>query len=335
MCHRSGAWVLLVQSCGAGRAVPLDCGDPLCVDCERQRAKDRRDKWEPVLKGMRSPRMITLTIKSGAVLEERIRTLQGSFTRFLDLRLGPRNMGDLGDQGIKFVRSHYRDKLKKGDITGDVLANHLETWTGRIERFKGTINRHHGLKGKWPRMRDLIGEGFASLEITWSPGVGWHPHRHLAVDGQFIPWPVLCAAWIKATKGEGKIVDIKILDRNPKSILETIKYVTKSWEVPGDKRDEFRSAVRGLKRIWPLGGAKPSIPDKVCPYCHDPACGSHLVGLGQEVKRGKVGESEIMILQVEGDRHAFVLEIGTGWRSIPLYLINKEFACQIGSIRGP
>jgi hypothetical protein len=322
--------------CNIGQLVPADCGDPLCVPCEKQRARERRGKWLPVLKAMRRPRMMTLTVVNGADLAERIETLQRSFRRFLDTRLGPRNWPEFERVAFEYLDDHFDRLVHEGQITEIERISRDSFWAQSIQRFKESIERYHDLEERWPRVRDLIGEGFASLEITWSEK-GWHPHRHLCLDGQFFPWPLLVAIWMRATKGDGQIADIRKIDnRYDKSIQEVAKYLSKTWEIPEEKHDEFRAAIRGLKRIWPIGGAKPVEPEHTCPFCEDPACHGHFLCQGEEFERGKVGDTEMMVIKAQdGQYYLFALQAGVGWRSLPLDLITKSFACHSLVIRGP
>lgn len=338
MCKLNGIYAVIGRTCGAGQLVPVDCGDPLCPECEKRRSSERREHWKPVFTSMRSPRMITLTIKSGDELKERIKVLQSSFRRLLDYRLGPRNLKLIKGRSDAFLELHLSKLVTEGTINELEATRRLITFRKYINRFEGMINRYKQFKTKWPRMRDVIGPGFATLEITHNQDTAWHVHRHLCVDGQFIPWAVLVCVWRIVTNNEGEIVDVRSMDNSyERSINEVTKYLAKPWDIPNDKKDEFRSAVRGIKRIWPLGGAKPVIVDPICPFCGDPACKGRMLDTGEAFKQGMIGETKVMFIRSLSGKHewVFALVVGAGWRSIPLDLIPKDFAWQSLSENSP
>ena len=330
MCKLNGLYTLINRTCGAGTIVPLDCGDSLCPDCEKRRSRERREHWNPVFEAMRNPRMITLTIRNGSDLKERIMVLQKSFRKLLDFRYGPRNMDKVSALAGIFLIDHYVDLVADGTIDREESLKRIDKFNQSMRRFAGAVNQYHARMGKWPRMRDLVGRGFATLEITCSEDPEcWHAHRHLCVDGHFIPWPVLACVWNVVTETEGEIVDIRFMDNhNDRSIREVTKYLAKPWDIPNDKKPEFRVAVRGLKRIWPLGGAKPVIEEKICPYCNDPGCRGHMLDTGEAFKRGRLGDTEILAVRCFSDNSValFALDPEKGWRRVALDLITKEIA---------
>jgi len=330
MCKLNGLYTLIGRSCGISEVVPLDCGDPLCPDCEKRRSRERRDHWKPVFEAMRNPRMMTVTIRNGSDLKERIGVLQKAFRKLLDYRYGPRNLARVAEMAKPFLEEHYAPLVAAAVITEVESFQRIADFETSIARFEGTVNQFKRKRDKWPRMRDLIGKGFATLEITCAEDADcWHVHRHLCVDGYYIPWPLLAVVWRIVTVEEGQIVDIRAMDNTyDRSINEVTKYLAKVWDIPSDKKSEFRGAVRGLKRIWPLGGAKPVIVDRVCPYCADPECKGHMLDTGEVFRRGTYGETEIMSLRCLSDDRIviFALDPEKGWRSIPLDLISKDFA---------
>lgn len=344
MCKRSGSYGIVQQrGCGVIHPVPLDCGDPLCPECERVRAAERRERWLPVLQGMRSPRMITLSEISGWDLDERKKHLHQSMRKLFDLRLGPRRWPELKADAEAFVSEHFRRRVIDDNpdvdhgkaITTDEYIALVHEHARSIERFAGTLSRYHARKGKWPRVRDIIGVGFATFEVTFSERYGWHVHRHLTVDGQFIPWSVLCAAWMHVTAVgdlvQGKVVDIRAVDKkSDQSIKETVKYLTKPWDVPADRVGEFRRAVRGVKRVWPLGGARPVEPDHTCPYCGSLECRPVLAERGSVSTETTIDGRPAVVIVLEGGRSvsfAWLRELSR-WEQVALDLITKPFACQ-------
>jgi hypothetical protein len=327
MCGRTGEFIVLRQSCGGTRAIPVDCGDALCIECEKARAAERAAKWEKVIRAMRRPVMLTLTIKDGDDLRERIQTLQASIRRLLDMRLGSRNRPIDLDLAQVFTVAHYYALVEKGDMTAGEAARRVNDWQKSFILFDKRIARYSSP----PRFRDICGKGLAVFECTWCGD--WHPHRHLILDMGFIPWPYLVILWRRATRGDGEIVDVRSLFKTDRDLREVMKYVTKPWLIPEHLKDEFRDAVRGLKRVWPIGGAKPVKVDKVCPVCKSPACTAQIMGMGEHATITRTQGMEVMEVKL-GDNHdartlTFVKDGGNWLEAKPeaLYLILREVAC--------
>lgn len=263
-------YLVLIRYCGKRQPIPLLCTNPLCVPCEKVKAQRRREMWFPVLKEMNYPRFMTLGVKSGSNLDERRKHFQSAFRKLLETRLGKNNLRYYRSAGLCFLQDHLDQEVKAKKITFEESLVELERWEKSIERFIGDQIDYFAENGKWQKVRHIVGEGFASLEVTLT-NEGWHVHRHITTDGQFFPWPLLCAIWKKCS-GDSFIVDIRSVGKTEKDLRELIKYVTKAWEIPKSKYAEFRSAMKGVKRIWPLGYAKPIEVKHVCPYCGDESC---------------------------------------------------------------
>lgn len=290
-------FIKIVQRCGHAHPVRELCSNPLCASCEKIKADKRRRAWYPVLLDMKNPRLLTFTIPDGPVLAERIDFLQSSFRRFMSLRLGPRNLDKLISAAFDFVCNHTAEQVSKGKKTEDERKSDLTRWQKSLNAFKLAVIKWHDRKGKWPELRHMIGKGFAALETTFGSStvngekvedLFWHVHRHLCVDGQFIPWPFLCAAWLRATKGAAFVTHIEQVDKTPEGIKEVAKYLSKVWEIPENRQSEFANAVFGIKRIWPLGGAKPVKVKEPCAGCGDPACKGHIAGRVNLVEQGNL-----------------------------------------------
>jgi hypothetical protein len=324
--------IVIRHACGRTQLIQVVCADPLCVECSKIRAARVRAKWLPVMMAMHRPKMITLTMKSQLVLEQARKDFQSSFRRLLDLRLGKRGLPELIEAALDFV---HNPKDLGELLCHDEIARQ-ERWETSIDRFRLACERKLSSLGRSPRMRDMIGPGFASYEITYKDDVGWHFHRHCTVDGEFIPWPVLVAAWTFATQGAGSVVDIRSVDKSSDSMKELVKYCTKPWEIPDDKKSELRQAVKGMKRIWPLGGAKPVEPVPLCPFCKQESCKAHRVtGMVKIIDEGFLPDGT-QYRQVWDDRlqesYLFTREHGI-WAGVNdpvaahLDLIHSAFAC--------
>jgi hypothetical protein len=275
--------------------------------------------------------MITLTTQSGFVFREVRQVFQSSFRRLLDLRLGKRGLDKIIEAALDFVHNPPGElpEQKRQDIESKAA-----TWEKRIRLFRSTCERKKVTLGKSPRMRDVIGPGFASYEVTWNEAHGWHLHRHLTTDGAFIPWPVLVASWQIATEGKGKIVDIRSVDKSADSIKELIKYTTKAWEIPPERAQELRLGIFGMKRVWPLGGAKPSEVKAPCPFCGKVDCRPHPIsGVMATLDRGTIADGTMYVTVGDGQTsETFVLKDHAWIPTAGLDLILSGFACQS---RGP
>jgi hypothetical protein len=310
------AWVRVVRSCGCVQWIVAPCSDPTCDYCQKIWADRMRERWFPVLEAMTRPKLITLTIPSGFALAERVSFEARTFRRLLDTRLGPVNWPKFKERAADFLRKH----LDEYEPDVKVREERYQAGVKSLDLFGRDISRFQRSEGKWPRVRDVIGPGFSSREVTWSNEHGWHLHRHLTVDSWFIPWHLLVIVWEHA--GGGPVVDIRSLGVDHKSIREALKYVTKFWTIPDDKVDEVRAALKGLKKIWPLGGAKPAEIDHLCPECKCPDCQVEEYRLGATFRKYKQGETEYMDIVLwglfdEADTPVTLVRVNGRWRETP------------------
>lgn len=325
--------IVIRHACGRTQLIQVLCADPLCVECSKVRAARVRSKWLPVMMNMHRPKLITLTMKSKPILARAIADFQASFRRLLDLRLGKRGLPVLIEEARDFVRN----PKELGVVLSQDEGARQERWETSIDKFRRACERKAVTLGRSPRMRDMIGPGFASYEVTFNPAEGWHFHRHCTVDGEFIPWPVLVAAWTIATQGAGSVVDIRSVDKSCESMQELIKYTTKSWEIPENKKSEVRQTIAGLKRIWPLGGAKPVMPVPICPFCKKEQCKAHRVtGIVHIIDEGELPDgTKYRQVWDDGDQVSYMFTLERGiWAGTndtlvvdSLDLIHSAFAC--------
>jgi hypothetical protein len=180
----------------------------------------------------------------------------------------------------------------RGSLAGqfmrfDVLRAKRDRAEARVRSFDDGI-----------KVRDLL-FGIRPLEVTWNAFSGWHPHYHLAIDSIYLPFPAVLVLWMRACTisggasvaaladpdedlqpGEcfGRTAHISAL-RSPKEVL---KYVTKHVDhrgelitasLPAEKKQELEEYLKGKKRVWPIGNAKPKeLPKAACPGCGDNTC---------------------------------------------------------------
>lgn len=292
MCERDHRYLSVRRTCGASYPVAIDCGDPLCVPCLKRWAKEASDRWWPVIKAMLRPMLMTPTIQDGADLRERIRYYAESMSRFLDIRLGARNRKKFFAEAIAFLISHFKKLVDAGKITSAEAESRIEDWKKSLTKFDKRLAKMDDHRGHGLRVRDIMGFGIALFEAPYKDS-DWHVHRHFVIDAGFLPWPYLVILWKRATRGQGEVIDIRSVDKTDKSRREIFKYITKPWEIPAEKHGEFRDAVKGLKRIQPLGSAKPVEVVKPCPYCGEITCRVHLAKVGEQVEQLKVLGKEI------------------------------------------
>ena len=285
------------------------------------------DHWGPVVKAMRFPVQLVPTIKDGDNLMEQKKIYEESRRRFLDKRLGSRNRPELAMLAKKYVREHFQKQVENGKIGQFECNEIIASWDLTIDKFDKKLERAK----KPQRVRDLMGPGVGMLEITWD--VDWHWHRHLIYDAQFIPWPYLVVLWMEATRGEGKVVWIGKVGKTDQDMLELFKYTSKPWEIPEGKKQELRDAIRGVKRVLPLGGAKPVQVEHPCPCCGEMGCKACFVDIGDRFETVQWGKGEYRVCGVAEDdvyRRLVFEKAASGWTEVKgesVYLILRELAC--------
>ena len=331
MCERTREWLVVRQGvCGKGRMIPVDCGDPCCSYCEPRRARERMDHWGPVVQAMRFPVQLVPTIKDGNNLQEQKRIYEGSRRRFLDKRLGSRNRPELAILAKEWVRDHYRKEVANGKVEQFEVDDIVASWDRSIDKFDKRIARANKSKGP-QRVRDLMGPGVGLLEVTYNED--WHWHRHLVYDARFVPWPYLVVLWRDATKGEGEIVHVGKVGKTDKDMLELFKYTSKHWEIPEDKKQELRDAIKGVKRVLPLGGAKPVQAVYPCPLCGDESCKAGYVDHVEDFEIVHLGSKEYRVCgvgELDVYRRLCFEKLPSGWTEVnsdSVYLILRELAC--------
>lgn len=255
----------LKRACGHQQAVLIKCHSPLCPECERDRAARLHDRWINTLAWLPNLKMLTLTIENGHNLKERITTLYEARRRLLDLRLGRNNRNNIR----RAVQADTAQKVKAGTLTQDKADQRLE----QVERWLEAVARTEAQHGKSPKMRTLM-KGLAFLENTYNAESNtWHAHLHCIVSMRYMPQSVLKVVWRMATRGAGKVVDIRKTNDAGDALREVAKYVSKAWEIPQDEYKTVIDALAGVKRISRIGNIKPMEVEKpVCPGCNKPSC---------------------------------------------------------------
>lgn len=255
----------LKRACGHQQAVLIKCHSPLCPQCEKERAARIHERWVNSLAWLPNLKMMTLTIQNGSDLKERINTLYTARRRLLDLRLGRNNRANIR----RAVQADTERKVQAGTLTQDKAQERLE----QVERWLVAVERTEALNGKSPKMRTLM-KGLAFLENTYNAeSKTWHAHLHCIVSMRYMPQAVLKVVWQMATRGAGKVVDIRKINDADEGLREVAKYVSKAWEIPQDEYPTVIDALAGVKRISRIGNIKPVEVEKpACPGCNKPSC---------------------------------------------------------------
>ena len=279
--HCPTGYLALKRGCGHAQAVALTCKSPLCPECERARARHVQRRWTATLKTLPQLKLLTLTIQNGPDLAERIGTLDASFRRFMDFRIGRNNRRKIARR----VARKVAELVASGSITAEAGA----VWEASTARWCKAVERAQKKHGKSFKMRAIM-KGLSSLEVTYNADAAtWHTHRHLILSMPFTPQIVISELWSMATEGAGNIVDIRKIDDVETGVIEAVKYVTKGWEIPDDKSEELLAALHGKKRTWVIGRIKPSTEPKKCAGCGAEECKCErvaVVSMSDQVEAG-------------------------------------------------
>jgi hypothetical protein len=108
-------------------------------------------------------------------------------------------------------RRHPHDRWVVITLTVLSTRESLKTIVPRLQRHFAKLRR----SADWKRG---IRGGVGSMEITYHPGTGWHVHLHvLAARQAWWAQADLAAAWSRASRGEGRVVDIRDRDEDVRS----------------------------------------------------------------------------------------------------------------------
>jgi hypothetical protein len=217
--------------CGAWTVQPSSCHTRTCPDCEAQRQARAVDIYANIAaERMVDPRFLTLTVRNVPRddLRPAIRRLRRHGAQLLRRGLigGGRCRHRRKCGAVRHIAKGGRPELcNRGyaEHAGDRLRH---DWRSRCEA-RDPEHGHEASRG-----------GLAALEVTFNEQSGtWHPHAHLLVDGAFLPWAELRAAWLEITArdpgGASWIVDVRrvVAPRAPggmqAAIREVVKYATK------------------------------------------------------------------------------------------------------------
>lgn len=219
------------EVCRRWTVQPSSCHVRTCPDCESQRQARAVDIYAKVAaERMTDPRFLTLTVRNvpRGELGPAIRRLRRRVAQLLrrGLVAGGRCRHRRSCGAVRHVAKNGRPELcgrARAEHAGDRLGH---DWRSRCEA-RDPEHGHEPSRG-----------GLVALEVTFNEATGtWHPHAHLLVDGAFLPWAELRAAWLEITApdpgGSSWIVDVRrIRGRDAPggmqaAVREVVKYATK------------------------------------------------------------------------------------------------------------
>lgn len=306
--HEGGhPWeTLTCRECGHQPTVLSWCGVQLCIPDWRKQANRTRGKVLSVLieflrhradigpgfqPGSRrmNLRFATFTVKNGPVLKERVRFLLESWGRLRQQAL----WRDRVDGAIAILEVTWSAD------TG--FHPHLHVV------FGGRFIPHDDRQAHWVRRRrPLHAPPRRAYQLTIE---GLHRpigDQPLKLEGEWVREPNLVGAWIRATRGEASVVDVRSLDEGlplGKSVAEIAKYLTKPYASSADGPDvpiaswpesvrlELAELIAGETRVrWECAkhhGRRSACLAASCPYgaWHQESIGLRRVRLYGEFRR--------------------------------------------------
>jgi hypothetical protein len=239
-------------ACGDKR-IPSSCDQPeLCERCGRK-------KWKRV-------RARTLRAVGVRLAEER-RVWQESGAR-RRARPAPvivtgtiRHSGDI---------ERDRERLEKG---WRKLRNRIGHWLrAQTCHDPGCSHRGRDLKADSLGIVRCTGRGTFPYVLTWEMTSGvrhdGHIHWHAVVIWPWLPWDKLREAWIEATDGESKWIDLSVVNAD-QAAHYVAKYASKGFDVgdmPGELAGRGLAAFYGKRRVTSSRGFFLS-ESRTCPDC--------------------------------------------------------------------
>lgn len=268
-------------TCGRWTVAPSSCHVRTCPDCEAQRQARALAIYARVAgERMTDPRFVTLTITN---------------VRRGELRAGLRRLRKLVAQLLRrglFSGGRCRYRARCGAVRSwsargrPRLCPHPER--DHLTRADGSLALGHDWRSRC-EARDAAGHhairgGIVSIEVTYNAAADtWHPHAHLLLDGGFVPWRELRAAWAELSTRDGGapawIVDVRRVRPDVDGSLaggirEVVKYSTKpSRELVetdgGAVLAELLLALRGQRLVSAFGSLHGIPADELDPDADD------------------------------------------------------------------
>lgn len=107
------------------------------------------------------------------------------------------------------------------------LKSQVAPLADQLERLYDSFKRLRSRKD----FRKLITGGVAMPELTYNRDSGtWHPHLHVIFQGDYVPQPLLKAAWLEIT-GDSYIVDVRAIFNAKYAAGYVAKYAGKAIDV--------------------------------------------------------------------------------------------------------
>lgn len=158
--------------------------------------------------------------------------------------------------------------------------------------------------------------GLWSIEVTWNPRTGYHPHIHAIVDLPFVSLRELSAEWERLTGARAQPDVKRAITPEQKLGLcrEGIKYVSKPWELPEDVLEVLAGVVAGRRLVQPFGGLEPQPESEAGPELCCPRC-AMVYGKRRGFKSSDVSQGELRRVIIFG--HAWRDYYPDGWGRSP------------------
>jgi hypothetical protein len=271
------------EACNARIYVPWHCDERSCSTCSPRRIRRFRRRYEATVRTMARPALVTFTVPNANSPEELPGRLESLLKGFEKLR-----------RSVAWPQCEVHDTCSERRKDGE----DMEAWRkARRARYQECN----------PRVM-----GFRSLEITYKPSTGYHPHLHALADFPWLEnWDKQMGAIVDTWRGLTGARHHVDLTR-PKSaydreglIREAIKYTCKQWELEDSSLRAILAVIGKRKMFNAFGGLEMvEIPDEasgaLCPQCHEKPF---------SIIRRKLSEEEVSDLQGSPTWP----EVYTGW----------------------
>lgn len=150
---------LICANCGFTFTFEIECGDRTCPQCNRKRKRRVLDSLYPVVKNMKDPHFLTLTLKRRLLRRENITRLRENFTK-------------LRHRGIWAPVSGGFYNIELGSINDDDTCNmHMHVL------YDGPDIAHSDIKKAW---HDITGDSYiVYITKCWDrKGAMWYLSKH-------------------------------------------------------------------------------------------------------------------------------------------------------------
>ena len=244
----------LAGGCGSDdNFVPASCDSRLCPTCMNRRMGRAIEKYEPVVKSMDSPTLLTFTQENVTDLAKGKEAVQGAFGR-LRRRVIPTS----GEQGEK--RWIWR---RDGGAPAD------EYWKAKLlgarrHDLARSLQRRFVDEGKGIPFSEVVDGGVYGIDIKQQESGRYHVHIHVIADMAYVPQAAFSSVWQDVTGAP--IMDVRRIGQREglsaeSAIAEVVGYVAKppAFET-AEAEIEYLTALKGSRLIQPFGSVHGNVP---------------------------------------------------------------------------